>query len=116
MQVQVSTDNHVEGRVALEATAETMVRSTLGRFADRITRVEVHLGDENGAKSRGEDKRCLLEARPRGRQPVTVTHVAGNLETAIQAACEKMRRLLDSEFGRLDDHKGRPSFAGDQSS
>ncbi len=110
MQVQVNTDNHIDGREALARTAESIVRSALERFGDRITRVEVHLGDENGQKSRGDDKRCLLEARPTGRKPVAVTHVAGSLEAAVEAAAGKLQRLLDSEFGRLDDHKGRPSY------
>lgn len=115
MQVQVHTDNHIEGRAELSQRATAIVESTLARFGERITRVEVHLSDENSHKDRGPDKKCVVEARPAGGQPVAVTHVADTLDHALEGASEKLERLLDSKFGRLDAHKGRTSFAGDQS-
>ena len=113
MQVQVNTDNNIQGRQALVEKAEAMIGSALEHFGSRITRVEVHLSDENSAKSRGDDKRCMLEARPAGHQPVVVTHVAATLEQALEGAAEKLERLLASTFGRLDEHKGRTSFSGE---
>jgi hypothetical protein len=69
------------------------------------------LGDENANKSGEADKRCMLEARPAGQQPVAVTHYAvthyaATLEDAISGAAQKLNNLLDSKFGRLSDHKG----------
>jgi ribosome-associated translation inhibitor RaiA len=114
MQVQVNTDNHVRGSDDLTKRVTDSVEAALGRFREHLTRVEVHLGDENGRKGGQGDKRCAMEARPSGRQPVAVIHHADTLDEAIDGAAEQLARLLDSTFGRLHDHKGRTSFAGEQ--
>ncbi|MEL6796637.1 MAG: ribosomal subunit interface protein, partial [Planctomycetota bacterium] len=51
---------------SLDARIREQLVATLGYLADRLTRVEVHLGDENAHKSGPADKRCLIEARPKG--------------------------------------------------
>lgn len=110
MQVQFNTDGNVEGRDALARRVEADVAATLGRFGDQITRVEVHLSDENAARGGGADKRCLMEARPTGRQPVAVTHQAATLEEAYGGAAKRLRNLLEGTFGRLNDTKGAASI------
>lgn len=115
MKVQVNTDNHINGGEELTRQVVDIVEGTLGRFNHRITRVEVHLTDENSsAKSRGNDIRCVMEARPASQQPITVSNEATSLEEAVNGAAEKLEKTLDRTFGRMDDHKGRQSFAGDQ--
>jgi hypothetical protein len=104
MKIQVNTNNNVEGSDALTLLVEAEVQSGLERFEDRLTRVEVHLGDESGEKDgSGADKRCLLEARPIGMQPVVVTDFADTVERAVAGATRKMQSLLNSTFGRIDD-------------
>jgi len=104
MEIQLNTDHNVAGSEALAQMVETELRSGLERFADRLTRVEVHLGDENAEKNGGgSDKRCMLEARPAGLKPVVVTHHADRLEEALAGATQKMNRLLDKTFGRIED-------------
>lgn len=114
MQVQVSTDNHIQGSDELIQRVAGEVESSLDRFADQITRVEVHLADVNGPKSTGDDIRCLVEARLAGHQPVAVSHQAPTLEEAVDGATEKLERSLESLVERLHDHKGQTSFGGDQ--
>jgi ribosome-associated translation inhibitor RaiA len=115
MKIQVNTDNHIHGSEELTRQVVGVVEGTLDRFSNRITRVEVHLTDENSsAKSRGNDIRCVMEARPASQQPITVSHDAATLEEAVNGAAEKLEKTLDRTFGRMDDHKGRQSFAGDQ--
>jgi hypothetical protein len=63
MQIQINTDHHIEGHEALAAWATGEVKSGLGRFSASVTRVEVHLSDENGHKSGPDGKRCVMEAR-----------------------------------------------------
>ncbi len=75
MQIQVHTDHNIEGREATATNVSEVVASALDRFSDRITRVDVHLSDENGDKSRGDDKRCMIEARVEGHQPVAVARL-----------------------------------------
>jgi hypothetical protein len=66
----------------------------------RITRVEVHLSDEDGQRSGHRDKRCMMEARIEGRPPIAVTDQAATLDLAVEGAAGKLERLLDSTFGR----------------
>ncbi|RPJ12520.1 MAG: hypothetical protein EHM37_08935, partial [Deltaproteobacteria bacterium] len=63
MNIQINTDDHIKGSAKLEQHTEVVVESALGHLADHVTRVEVHLSDENGKKTGGRDKRCMMEAR-----------------------------------------------------
>ncbi|MDG2112255.1 MAG: hypothetical protein P8N02_06540 [Actinomycetota bacterium] len=64
------------------------------------------MGDENATKKGGDDKRCMLEARPAGQPPVAVTNHASTLDQACSGALQKLQNLLEHRFGRLDDNKG----------
>jgi ribosome-associated translation inhibitor RaiA len=112
MQIQVHTDNNIEGRGELTAYVEREVEAVLSRFSDRVTRIEVHLSDESAGRSTGADIRCLIEARPTGRAPVTVTDDADTLDRALSGAIHRLSRRLDNEEGQLDDHGGRASIRG----
>lgn len=107
MQIQVNTDRNIEGHEKLSEWVSATVEDALDRFSDHITRVEVHLSDENGSKKGEEDKRCLMEARLKGRQPIAVTHDAANLDQAVHGAAEKLSRSIESTRGRLNDHHPR---------
>lgn len=111
MQIQVNTDNHIRGNAELTSQVQSVVESALGRFADRITRVQVNLSDENSAKG-GEDKKCAMEARAAGLNPMAATHKAATLDQAIIGAAEKLERVLESALGRLDEKKGRTPMGG----
>jgi len=104
MHIQINTDSNIEGDNALTQRVETTVREALDHFSEHITRVEVHLSDENsGSKFGTEDKRCLLEVRLVGHQPIAVSHQASTLERAVDGAAKKMKRSLVSTLGRLDN-------------
>lgn len=105
MQIQINTDDHIHGGDALTASVSAAIHSALGRFAERITRVEVHLSDENGSKGGLQDKRCMIEARTEGRKPVAVVEQAATMKQALQGAIDKLVHLLDGTFSRLDDHR-----------
>lgn len=103
MQIQVNTDHNVNGREALVEHVRNVVEKKLSRFSSRITRVEVHLNDENAAKSGKDDKRCMIEARVDGRKPTAVTDHAQSIHQAIGGAVDKLTRAIDSDLGRLRD-------------
>lgn len=105
MQIQFNTDESIDGRDALGRHAEEVVRRALGRFSDDVTRVEIHLSDVNGQKTGENDKRCLMEARVAGRQPIAVTELANSLHQAIDGAAQKLKRSLDGTLGKLVDRK-----------
>jgi ribosome-associated translation inhibitor RaiA len=115
MQIQVNTDNQIEGNEQLIGEAEAIVERALGRFSDRITRVEVHLTDESSSsKARENDKRCVMEARPAGLQPISVTHQGPTLDQALNGCVKKLEKALKRTLERLGEHKGRMSYGGDQ--
>ena len=104
MKIQVETDSNIEGNTMLAQAVETVVRDTLDRFSSQITRVEVHLSDENsGEKAGTDDKRCLLEVRFASHQPIAVTDRAATPEQAVSGAAEKMKHLLETTLGRFND-------------
>jgi hypothetical protein len=103
MQVQVNSDRSVNVDDEFSQLVEMTVNKSLARFDGRITRVEVHLSDVNSGKFGSDDKRCLMEARPAGRDPVAVTNEAATLEELVRGASDKLRRLLSSLFGRLGE-------------
>lgn len=98
MTIQINTDNNVEGHARLGSYFSEELKKTLSRFEDKITRLEVHLGDENSEKSGGSDKRCLIEARPVNMQPVAVTNHADTIEKAFQGALDKIKKVLETTF------------------
>jgi len=113
MQIQVNTSNGIENKDALERWADSEMRQALARFANDVTRVEIHLSAENHAGSGGADKRCTMEARLAGHQPLAVSHHAASLDEAFRGAADKLRRSIDSTLGRLHGHRDRDSIRKD---
>jgi ribosome-associated translation inhibitor RaiA len=103
MHIQINTDHNIEGHEALAAQVSGVVENALSRIRDHITRVEVHLSDEDSDKGGQNEKRCVMEARLEGRQPVAVTNQAETLNQAVDGAADKLARLIESTLGRLHD-------------
>lgn len=102
MQVQINTDHNIEGHEALAERIKGVIENSLSRFRNSITRVEVHLRDENSDKKDGYDNmRCMIEARLEGRQPIAVTHQATTLDEAVDGAADKLANLIETTLGRL---------------
>lgn len=105
MQINVNTDKTVERHAGLDAHVQSVVTAALDRFAEQITRVEVHLSDNQGHKSADGDNRCLMEARVTGYQPIAVSDHAATLHQAIGGSADKLKRAIDSALGKLQDSK-----------
>lgn len=104
MQVQINHDNQVRISSDTAARLSRAVEDALAQFSDRITRVEMHLGDVNAGKGGDGDKRCMLEARIVNLQPIAVTHCAGSLQLAIDGALERLDHALRHAIGKLETH------------
>lgn len=99
MQIQINTDKNISGQDALAQSIEDVLRSDLSRFSDQITRIEVHLSDENSsAKSGMTDKRCLLEVRLAGERPIAISEHAETIGEAVTGATQQMLNLLETEL------------------
>lgn len=111
MTIQVNSDRSVKVSASFVRLVKEEVGRVLERFADVVTRVEVHLSDVNSRKAGANDKRCLVEARPAAAPPVIVTASAATIDAALAAALGKMRRLLTTTLGRLGRSARRTSPA-----
>ena len=115
MQVHVNTDHTIEGHEALADHVTHVVKNALDSLSDHITRVKVHLSDENGPakdhKGGKHDKRCMMEAHLEGHPPLAVTAHADSVHQAVGAAADKLARLVESTHGRRHDHKHRRDTA-----
>jgi len=107
MQIQINTDHNIKGHEALGAQVRGVVESALSHLSDHITRVEVHLTDESSHKSTQKDKRCMMEARLEGRQPIAVTDEENTVVQAVDGAAGKLARLIESTVGRQGVEKSR---------
>lgn len=103
MQINVNTDNTITKHQGLDEHVESVVRASIGRFGDHVTRVDVHLSDENKEKKADGGNSCMLEARLAGVAPIVVHEHAADLHQAINSAGGKLARALDSAIGRLQD-------------
>jgi ribosome-associated translation inhibitor RaiA len=108
MDIHVHTDHNIDGRDALAAWVTGVIEQSLDGVSQRISRVEVHLSDENSdKKTRADDMRCVLEAKIDGRPPLAVTEQADTIHNAVIAGSEKLARLIDHTLERLSDRGSR---------
>lgn len=108
LKIIINSDSNLEVGESLIKDIESTIAGRLGRFESQLTRVVVHVRDENAHKTGGQDdKRCMIEARPEGMDSINVSHHAPSLTEAVNHATRKLERLLDDTFQRLNDPKGR---------
>lgn len=104
MQIQFNTAKNVTGSEELIANSTSLISEELRKFSQQITRVEVHLSDEDGNKDGINDKRCTVEARLAGMKPIAVTNHANTHEQAVNGAIDKLKTSLEKITGRLKDY------------
>ena len=104
MKIQFNTDSNITESKELRDSLIALISEGLSRFSEHITRLGVHLSDENSLKEGLNDKRCLLEARLEGRQPIAVKNQANNLENAVTGAVDKLKSSLDTKIGRSKNY------------
>jgi ribosome-associated translation inhibitor RaiA len=104
MKIQFNTDKTIIGNEEHEDYFTKWVTDAIKRYESRLSRVEVHISDENGSKKGVDDIRCLLEARIEGRQPLVVTCDADTVEKSVSGAIDKLKSSLETTLGRLQNH------------
>lgn len=104
MKIQFNTDRTIVGDERNEDYFSAQIAEGLERFASHITRIEVHISDQNGKKDGRNDMLCLLEARLEGRQPIAVSDQADTIEEAVSGAIDKLKTSLETILGRLQNH------------
>jgi len=100
MQIQINTP-HFELTPAIEDHVREQVNHAVRHHADQVTRIEGHLRDDNAGKG-GVDKRCVLEVRLAGHQPLAVETVGEEIYGAIAEASGKLERAVANTVERRD--------------
>jgi ribosomal subunit interface protein len=103
MHIQIHT-NGVQTSDALNERATHSIEAAMKVWRDQVTRVEAHLHDDNGSKA-GRDKRCVLEIRLAGLQPMAVEAVGDDMYKVIDDAAGKAERAVRHKLERHDAHK-----------
>lgn len=101
MKIQFNTDKTISGHENNEVYFTSLITDKLNRFDSYITRIEMHLSDENGKKEGPNDIQCVLEARMEGREPFAVTCQADTSKKAVSGAIDKLKTYLDTTIGKL---------------
>jgi len=104
MTIQLNTDKNLTIHQEYEDKIQSQITDALNRFSDLITRLEVHLSDENGSKDGLEDKRCLIEAKITGKEPIAVANLGNNYDLAIAGALTKLKSKLETVAGKMKAH------------
>ncbi len=104
MKVQFNTDKSINGDEKQQDHFTTLINEGLKRFQTHITRIEVHLSDQNGKKEGLKDVLCLLEARIEGKQPIAVSCQADTVQKAVPCAVSKLKASLETILGRAQNH------------
>lgn len=104
MQIQFNTDKTINGDERHQDFFTSQIAEELKQYQSDITRIEVHISDENGKKEGVNDIRCLLEARLEGRQPIAVSNQADTIEQSVSGAIDKLKASLKTILGRITDH------------
>ena len=112
MLFQLRTDNRITNSEELAASVQATAASLTDRVGNRLRRVEVYLEDTNANKG-GIDVRCTIEVHLAGLPAVSAEHRAAEVDEAVEAAVDKVLRVLDHKLGRIDDRAGRTSAAGE---
>lgn len=104
MTIQINTDKTISGEQRSEEYFSSLIAEALQRFDSHITRIEVHLKDENGKKEGINDISCLIEARIEGKQPIAVTNQADSVDLAVTGAIDKIKTAVGTIVGKMQNH------------
>ena len=105
MTIQINTDKNIEAEERHQDYFSSQLAASFERYEDHLTRVEVHLKDENGKKNGVKDKTCTLEARLKGKQPIAVTANEDSIQKALASATDKAISAISKVIDKSQSHK-----------
>jgi len=103
MTIQFNTDKNINGTEEFTAPYIAEIEAEFSRYSHLLTRIEVHLSDQDGNKNGLNAMHCMIEARLEGRQPVAVSNQADTLDQAVTGAIDKLATSLATIVGRLNN-------------
>lgn len=103
MQIQIRWSD-VEKSDALGQHVNEQVEHALRNVRDHFTRVVVHVRDDNAGKSGANDKRCQIELRPAGADPLSVEDTGDDFFKVVTTTTKKLERAAHNF---VDRHRRR---------
>jgi ribosomal subunit interface protein len=93
---------HIQSRqftlsAALSSYVQDKVQLMLGRYEEKIIRVDVSLFDINGPRG-GEDKCCKIVVKVNGSSSIVVQETAEDLYDAINTSSRRARRAVKRQL------------------
>lgn len=104
MHIEISWGKGIPHSDSLHAHITEQVEHALRHMAEEFTRVQVHLHDDNAAKGGSNDKRCVMEARPTGADPLTVDATGDDFYVTVTATAKKLERAARSFSDKRRSH------------
>lgn len=104
MIVQYNTDKAINGSEEKQDYYRDLIKKKLKKYQSHISKIIVHVADENGPKNGNNDMRCLIEARVEGYQPIAASDHANSVEHAVVGAVHKLIASLDKIFENIKNH------------
>ena len=105
MQIQVHFSD-IQNSWAINNHIHQHLAQAIKTGLDQITRIDVHLHDDSGPNKSGtNDKRCLIEARLAGMQPLMIEQRGNDMYAVINQATRKLQQTLQKAKSRRRDAK-----------
>lgn len=104
MTIQVNSDKNITVSEGFIAKITENLNTSLARFDEYVTRLEVFLADENSERQGSDDKRCTIEVRIKGLDPEAVTATADDIGLAVKLATDKVAQVLRNRTDKLKSH------------
>ena len=99
MQIQINYGD-VQSSDGLENAVRDQLEKKLAHLSDSVTRVEVHLRDDNAGKSGPQDKRVMMEGRIASDNPLAVEAQSDDMYSAIADAAGKLQRAISTRVAK----------------
>lgn len=84
---------------ALDAHARRRLYESLRHHRGRVNRISLRLSDDNGPRG-GIDKRCTIEVRVRGADPIVTQALEVDAYLSIDRASERAGRAIGRRLAR----------------
>lgn len=94
----------VEKSDALGEHIERQIEHALRHHESRFTRVDVHVHDDKAGRDGAADKRCVIEVRPAGADPLAVNDHGDDFYSTATLAAKKLERAVQNFVERLRTH------------
>lgn len=101
MNIQLNADKNLTIHEPYEMQIKAQLTKDLDRYSNHLSRVEIHLSDENGSKAGLNDKKCLIEARLDGKPPLVASDLGNTYDLALKGATEKIKSALNTAVSKM---------------